>query len=208
MAQLGNGIEHVERNSALPWCSCAPHILVYPPFIHTKQPVSIHVPSCSFRGGSSSTCISYKLYYSLTLFCSSAPNVILFPAPLCCGGPLSTISQTLYPKQERCFSGGRPPLVADRILHCCFVEVGRQRRERECEREIKQRYQPHTESCGVLVPTSVVGVPKCCSGGTTFIQSKSWASTRRGCCSHLPWDGTCVSCFLSHSLPWWEFLSR
>lgn len=100
MAQLGNGIGNVQRHSALLWCSCAPHSLAYPSFIQTKQPAAIHVPSCSFRGGTSSTLISYKLCYSVVLFCSSAPNVILLLAPHCCGGPLSTISQTLYSNKK------------------------------------------------------------------------------------------------------------
>lgn len=99
MAQLGNGIGNVQRHSALLWCSCAPLILAYPPLIQTKQPAAIHGPSCSFRGGSSSTPISYKLCYSIVLFCTSAPNVLPSSSSLL-WWPLRTISQTLYPNKK------------------------------------------------------------------------------------------------------------
>lgn len=72
MAQPGNGIENVQRHSALLYCSCAPQIL---DDTHPNQAACYHHgPSCSFRRGSSSTAISYRLCYSFMLLCSSAPK--------------------------------------------------------------------------------------------------------------------------------------
>lgn len=83
-------------------------------------------------------------------------------------------------------------------------------RKGQRDRVIKQRHHYHVEfyiSCQSFFTSvcSMVGIPKCSSGGISLMQLKSlnpWGI--HSCCSHKILH-VCNGCFLSHHLSWWEF---